>query len=72
MWVLVFAEGVCLRALVQTQARASGDYHPGADQWDVTVSSIFAYSVAIAPTKDNYWYGLSLSSTRVSRRRVYV
>ena len=39
-----------------TNARASGDYHPGGDQWKpIGTTGIFAWSVAIAPTKDNYW-----------------
>jgi len=38
-----------------TQARASTDYHPGATQWTLGVTSIFAHAVGIAPTKDNYW-----------------
>jgi len=38
-----------------TQARASTDYHPGATQWNVGQTSIFAHAVGIAPTKDNYW-----------------
>lgn len=39
-----------------TNARASGDYHPGGDQWrPLGTTGIFAWSVAIAPTKDNYW-----------------
>jgi len=38
-----------------TQARASTDYHPGATQWTLGVTSIFAHAVGLAPTKDNYW-----------------
>eukprot|EP00656_Telonema_subtile_P056933 TRINITY_DN9247_c0_g5_i1.p1 TRINITY_DN9247_c0_g5~~TRINITY_DN9247_c0_g5_i1.p1 ORF type:complete len:792 (-),score=169.10 TRINITY_DN9247_c0_g5_i1:182-2557(-) len=39
-----------------TNARASGDYHPGNDQWQpLGNTGIFAWAVAIAPTKDNYW-----------------
>ena len=38
-----------------TQARASGDYHPGSNQWQVGISSIFADALAIRPTKDNFW-----------------
>ena len=39
-----------------TNARASGDYHPGGDQWaPLGTTGIFAWAVAIAPTKDNYW-----------------
>ena len=39
-----------------TNARASGDYHPGGDQWKpLGTTGIFAWAVAIAPTKDNYW-----------------
>jgi hypothetical protein len=39
-----------------TNTRASDDYHPGNDQWQpLGTSSIFAWALAIAPTKDNYW-----------------
>ena len=39
-----------------TNARASGDYHPGNDQWSpLGVTGIFAWAVGIAPTKDNFW-----------------
>lgn len=39
-----------------TQARASGDYHPGNTQWEpLGVSGLFAYALGIAPSKDNYW-----------------
>ena len=38
-------------------ARCSqGDYHPGGDQWrPLGTTGIFAWALAIAPTKDNYW-----------------
>ena len=39
-----------------TQARASGDYHPGRDQWrPLGTTSIFAYAIGVAPSKDNFW-----------------
>ncbi len=39
-----------------TQARASGDYHPGENQWhQVGTTGIFAYALGVAPSKDNYW-----------------
>eukprot|EP00039_Didymoeca_costata_P026389 m.15829 g.15829 ORF g.15829 m.15829 type:complete len:770 (+) comp5505_c0_seq1:20-2329(+) len=39
-----------------TNARASGDYHPGQDQWKpLGTTGIFAHAIGIAPTKDNYW-----------------
>eukprot|EP00052_Salpingoeca_macrocollata_P034590 m.12039 g.12039 ORF g.12039 m.12039 type:complete len:746 (-) comp6683_c0_seq1:50-2287(-) len=38
-----------------TNARASGDYHPGNSQWYVGMSSLFAWATGIAPSKDNYW-----------------
>ena len=63
-----------------TNARASGDYHPGNDQWlplgpnpipnpglksvrnpnpnpkgPLGTTGIFAWAVAIGPTKDNFW-----------------
>jgi hypothetical protein len=39
-----------------TNARASGDYHAGGDQWKpLGTTGIFAWAVGIAPTKDNFW-----------------
>eukprot|EP01084_Bolivina_argentea_P143820 252497_1 len=38
-----------------TQARASGDYHPGNNQWQVGVTAIFTSAIDIAPSKDSYW-----------------
>merc|ERR1712039_543847 len=38
-----------------TNARASGDYHPGNGQWNTGTSAILAHAVGIAPSKDNYW-----------------
>ena len=48
-----------------TNARASGDYHPGNDQWMTGVTGILAHAVGIAPSKDNYW------STRVQKNTHY-
>jgi hypothetical protein len=56
-----------------TNARASGDYHPGNNQWDIGETSILAHAIGIAPSKDNYWstsiqngthYGNSTSEPR--------
>jgi len=38
-----------------TNARASGDYHPGNGQWDTGTTALLAHAVGIAPSKDNYW-----------------
>jgi len=38
-----------------TNARASGDYHPGADNWDISVSSLLYWAIGIAPSKDDWW-----------------
>ncbi len=38
-----------------TNARASGDYHPGSDQWDIGLSSIFYAAIGIQPSKDDWW-----------------
>jgi len=39
-----------------TQARASDDYHPGGDQWhQLGTTSMFAYALGLAPSKDNFW-----------------
>ncbi|CAK8679724.1 unnamed protein product [Clavelina lepadiformis] len=38
-----------------TQARVSGDYHPGNGQWKIGVTSMFAHALYIAPYKDKFW-----------------
>eukprot|EP01084_Bolivina_argentea_P145762 255414_1 len=38
-----------------TQARASHDYHPGNDQWQIGISSVFLSAVDLGPSKDSYW-----------------
>ncbi|KAK7102302.1 hypothetical protein V1264_020540 [Littorina saxatilis] len=38
-----------------TQTHASNDYIPGKDQWEIGVSSIFAYAMGIVPIKDAMW-----------------
>ena len=40
-----------------TQARASGDYSQSrTDQWSqLGTTSMFAYAIGVAPSKDNYW-----------------
>jgi hypothetical protein len=38
-----------------TNVRASDDYHPGNEQWNVGTSSILAHALGVAPSKDNYW-----------------
>ena len=38
-----------------TNARASGDYHPGATNWDLGTSSLFYWAIGIAPSKDDWW-----------------
>ncbi|XP_046337463.2 uncharacterized protein LOC124119101 [Haliotis rufescens] len=40
---------------VVTQARVSGDYHPGNDHWKIGVSSLLAWAIGLAPYKDNFW-----------------
>ncbi|ESO98846.1 hypothetical protein LOTGIDRAFT_231210 [Lottia gigantea] len=40
---------------IVTQARVSGDYQPGIDQWKIGVTSIFAHAMGIRPFKDNFW-----------------
>lgn len=53
-WTRHMMQSVEIQAV--TQARASGDYHPGSDQWrPLGLSSIFAHAIAIKPTKDNFW-----------------
>ena len=38
-----------------TNARASGDYHPGQGNWDISVSSLLYWAIGVAPSKDNWW-----------------
>jgi hypothetical protein len=38
-----------------TNARASGDYHPGAENWDISVSSLLYWAIGVAPSKDDWW-----------------
>jgi hypothetical protein len=38
-----------------TNARASGDYHPGASNFDISQSSLFYWAIGVAPSKDDYW-----------------
>ena len=38
-----------------TNARASGDYHPGAGNFDLGLSSLFYWAIGIAPSKDDWW-----------------
>ncbi|KAK2183903.1 hypothetical protein NP493_292g00003 [Ridgeia piscesae] len=40
---------------VVTQARATGDYQPGNDNWKIGVSSLFVDAIGVAPFKDNFW-----------------
>jgi len=40
---------------VVTQARISGDYHPGNDQWIIGSTSLFAHAIGIRGSKDNFW-----------------
>ncbi|XP_056009973.1 uncharacterized protein LOC125678812 [Ostrea edulis] len=46
---------MALELNVVTQARVSGDYHPGRDQWRIGVSSMFADAIGIRPYKDTFW-----------------
>jgi hypothetical protein len=38
-----------------TNARASGDYHPDNNDYDIGLSSLFYWSIGVAPSKDDYW-----------------
>jgi hypothetical protein len=38
-----------------TQARASGDYHPGNTQWKLGITAVFTSAIEIMPSKDSYW-----------------
>lgn len=38
-----------------SNARASGDYHPAQDNWKIGLSSLFYWSVGVAPSKDDLW-----------------
>lgn len=38
-----------------TQMRVSQDYTAGNDQWRVGITSMLAYALALAPSKDTFW-----------------
>ena len=38
-----------------TNARASGDYHPGAGNYEVGLSSLLYWAIGVAPSKDDYF-----------------
>lgn len=38
-----------------TNARASGDYHPGTDQFAIGLSSLFYWAIGVQPSKDDFW-----------------
>ncbi|CAH1277104.1 Hypp9481 [Branchiostoma lanceolatum] len=38
-----------------TQARVSGDYHPGNEQWRIGIGSIMAHALGVRPFKDTFW-----------------
>ena len=38
-----------------TNARASGDYHPGQGNWQVGLSSLFYWALGVQPSKDDWW-----------------
>ena len=38
-----------------TNARASGDYHPGASNFDIALSSMFYWAIGVKPSKDDWW-----------------
>ncbi|XP_046547869.1 uncharacterized protein LOC124257772 [Haliotis rubra] len=40
---------------VVTQARVSHDNRPDTDNWKIGVTSLFSWSIGIAPFKDNFW-----------------
>ena len=45
-----------LESLAVTQVRASGDYRAGNDLWaPLGVTSLFAYALGLAPSKDTFW-----------------
>ena len=35
--------------------RASDDYQPGNDQWDIGLTDIWTYALGLAPFKDTFW-----------------
>jgi len=52
-------------------ARASGDYQPGNDQWKIGISSIFAHAMGIAPFKDNFWTTTNQSGNIYNKSEPY-
>ena len=58
-----------------TNARASGDYAAGSDQFDIALSSLFYWAIGVAPSKDDcecpagalsssLWHSCSCDRTR--------
>ena len=50
VWTRHVMQSVAIPAV--THVRASHDYHPSSDQWNVGDSSILMHSVGLAPFKD--------------------
>jgi hypothetical protein len=46
-----------------TQARASGDYAPGNDQWRIGMVSLFLDALGLRPTKDSFFSNNTFSAT---------
>eukprot|EP01090_Pellita_catalonica_P002759 TRINITY_DN12359_c0_g1_i1.p1 TRINITY_DN12359_c0_g1~~TRINITY_DN12359_c0_g1_i1.p1 ORF type:complete len:705 (+),score=113.09 TRINITY_DN12359_c0_g1_i1:109-2115(+) len=42
-----------------TNARATTDYQPGNDQWQIGYSSLLHWAIGLRPLKDNFWSGTS-------------
>lgn len=52
---------------VLLQARVSGDYHPGHDQWRIGVSSMLAAAIGLRPFKDTFWTTTNQPGNKYSR-----
>ena len=44
-----------IQTISGTQARASGDYKPGCNNWNLGHNSIFTSALEIQPSKDSFW-----------------
>ena len=51
-----------------TQARVSGDYHPGSSQWKIGETAIFTSALDIQPSKDTYWTNNTKQTTGMRNR----
>jgi hypothetical protein len=60
----------CAHPCAALQARASGDYHPGQDQWhNLGTTAMFAHAIGIAPSKAPHSAAAAQGSARARSAR---